>query len=197
MNPVSLSRQCTGPGSGKEKAVETFAPPKALVDHHGFKNDRDNALAGLKDHMIDAPIAGIIQSLNALPCCFTLQCCFGHFVTKGQSDEHNLKPLPIADDLERVQYRLAYFCVCIENSDDGRALLADLKQVPLIDPENIQLCSADWFWERQVNTYSLQVMPDRFKDRDSTLLDYTEALAIEKVRNRFFEQIRKRLQNRS
>jgi hypothetical protein len=97
--------------------------------------------------------------------------------------------LPV-DHTEKVEYRIAYICFCIENSSAGRGFLKILKGITDVDPDNIQLCCADWFWERQVNTYALQVEPDRFKDRDTALLDYEEALRIEKVRNEFFARLR-------
>ena len=58
-----------------------------------------------------------------------------------------------------------------------------------MDPENIQFGSAEWFWKRQVNSYALQVEPDRFKRQDTAILDYEEALNIEKIRNEFFFQL--------
>ena len=85
-------------------------------------------------------------------------------------------------------------CFCIDNNDAGKDLLKSLQETTFINPEDVQLCSADWFWERQVNTYALQVMPDRFKTRDSALLDYAEALHIEKTRNAFFTRLREMLQ---
>ena len=61
--------------------------------------------------------------------------------------------------------------------------------ITAVDPENIQFFCADWFWERQVNSYALQVEPDRFKDQDRAKLDYAEALKVEKVRNEFFTSL--------
>jgi len=79
---------------------------------------------------------------------------------------------------------------CIENSASGRSLIAALNRITDIGPENIQFCSAEWFWERQVNSYALQVEPDRFKHKDKVILDYREALHIEKIRNEFFIQLK-------
>ena len=147
---------------------------------------RQKSLDSLSDDMIDAPIVGIINGFNKLPCCFTLQCCYGHFLCNGQQDPHNLAPLPAKKSPARVEYRIAYIAFCIENSVSGRKLFAALKEVPAIDPENVQFCCADWFWEHRVNSYALQVEPERFKHMDKTVLDYREALHIEKVRNGFF-----------
>jgi hypothetical protein len=71
-----------------------------------------------------------------------------------------------------------------------------LKTVKDVDPENIQLCSAKWFWERQVNSYALQVEPERFKFEDKALLDYVEALKIERIRNEFFARVYNFLEKR-
>ena len=64
-----------------------------------------------------------------------------------------------------------------------------LQEITTIDPENIQFCSARWFWRKQVNSYALQVEPDRFKHKDKAVLDYREALHIEKLRNEVFHKL--------
>jgi len=76
----------------------------------------------------------------------------------------------------------------------GRRLFDNLKETTAVDPENIQFCCAEWFWEKQVNSYALQVEPDRFKHEDKAILDYKEALKIENIRNKFFFQLRNLLQ---
>ena len=90
--------------------------------------------------------------------------------------------------------RIAYFAFCIDNSESGRMLFDDLKEITAIDPENIQFCCAEWFWKRQVNSYALQVEPDRFKHKDKAILDYKEALKIENIRNEFFVHLNELLQ---
>ncbi|MEW5717292.1 MAG: hypothetical protein AB1817_01570 [Chloroflexota bacterium] len=169
--------------------METFTQSKALVENPHYPNQRQKCLADLCDGMIDEPIVALINAFNKLPCCFTLQCCYGHFVYSGQSDPHNLEPLPTTDTIARVEYRIAYVAFCIENSDWGRRLFDALKEITAIDPENIQFGCAEWFWQRQVNSYALQVEPDRFKFEDKAILDYKEALKIEKVRNEFFVRL--------
>jgi len=79
-------------------------------------------------------------------------------------------------------------------SDLGRGLIEALNEITAIDPENIQFCCAEWFWKRQVNSYALQIEPDRFKCKDRAILDYREALHIEKIRNEFFVQLQELLQ---
>jgi hypothetical protein len=70
-----------------------------------------------------------------------------------------------------------------------------LQKITAVDPENIQFCSARWFWGRQVNSYALQVEPDRFKHQDKAVLDYKEALYIENLRNEFFLKLERLLQD--
>jgi len=111
---------------------------------------------------------------------------YGHFVYNGQNDPHNLEPLPVKDTIAKVEYRIAYIAFCIENSAAGRWLLKTLQEVTSIDPENIQFCCAEWFWKKQINSYALQVEPDRFKRQDMAILDLKEALHIEKIRTKFF-----------
>lgn len=174
--------------------METFTEPKALLENPHFQDQRQKSLASLHDSMIDIPIIELINAFNKLPYCFTLQCCYGHFIYGGQDDAHDLEPLPLTNTIARVEYRIAYIALCIENSDWGRMLFDALKGIADIDPENIQFCCAEWFWERQVNSYALQVEPARFKFEDKAILDYQEALRIEKIRNEFFVQLRELLQ---
>jgi hypothetical protein len=140
--------------------------------------------------MIDKPLIELINAFNKLPYGFTLQSCYGHFVYSGQNNPQNLEPLPLSDTIGRVEYRIAYIAFCIENSDKGREFLEVLKGIPEIDPENIQFGCAGWFWERQANSYALQVEPDRFKSEDIAIVDYREALRLEKTRNEFFVQLK-------
>ena len=173
--------------------METFTVPKELVDNPHYPDQRQKSLAGLSDETIDGPIIALICAFNRLPYCFTMQCCYGHFVYPGQNDAQNIEPLPITDSLDSVEYRIAYICLCVENSDAGKRLLEVLKQVPAIDPPNIQFCCAEWFWDRQVNSFALQVQPERFKNKDTAVLEYREALHIEQLRNHFFEALKKSL----
>ena len=94
-----------------------------------------------------------------------------------------------------MEYRIAYIAFCIDNSEAGRKLLEKWQTITSIDPENIQYCSARWFWRRQVNSYVLQVEPDRFKHKDKAILDYKEALYIENLRGEFFRKFEELLRN--
>ena len=161
-----------------------------------FQVQKQNTLRELTDDMIDMPIIDLINGFNTLPYCFTLQSCYGHFIYNGQKDPDNMEPLPISATIARVEYRIAYIAFCIENIGSGRRLYEALNGITAMDPENVQFCCAEWFWERQVNSYALQVEPDRFKREDKALLDYREALHIEKIRNKVFAQLRELLQGR-
>jgi|UPI0004900569 hypothetical protein len=132
---------------------------------------------------------------NRLPYCFTLQSCYGHFLYENQKDPYNVDPLPATDLIVTVEYRIAYVAFCVENNDAGRALLDAMRRIPAIDPENIQLCSAEWFWERQVNFYALQVEPWRFRDKDMVVLSFEEARKVEQTRNSFYISLKSFLKN--
>ena len=175
--------------------METFIEPKELVINPGFEKQRRRILAELSDDMIDEPIVNIIRGLNNLPFCFTLQCCYGHFVYDGHWDPHNLDPLPESEQISRVEYRIAYIAYCIDNCEAGRDLLYHLASITAVDPDNIQFCSARWFWRRQPNSYALQVEPDRFKHKDRAILDYKEALYIENLKGEFFRKLDELLRN--
>jgi len=169
--------------------LETFAAPKKIVDNPEFQSQRQKYLAGLESAVIDAPILEIVHEFSKHPFCFTMQSCYGHFLYDGQRDPYNLAPLPFSRQITTVTYKIAYLAFGIENSTSGSKFLACLDHFTEIDPDYIQLCSAEWFWERQVNSYALQVEPDRFKHKDSVIIEYAEALHIESIRNRFYEDI--------
>jgi len=166
--------------------LETFTELKELTENPHYHVQRQKSLGDFTDDMIDQPIIALIKGFNKLPYCFTLQCCYGHFVYNDQKDSHNFELLPVKDTIVKVEYRIAYIAFCIEKSLLGSELFETLKSITTIDPENIQFCCAEWFWKRQVNSYALQVGPDRFKRKDAAILDYADALHIEKIRNEFF-----------
>ena len=107
--------------------METFTDIKELVENPHYQNQREKGLAGLRDGMIDVPIIEIVNGFNKLPCCFTLQSCYGHFLYNDQKDPHNLESLPVTSNIARVEYKIAYIAFCTENSDSGRKLLEALK----------------------------------------------------------------------
>jgi hypothetical protein len=175
--------------------LKTFIELKEFVENPYYQAEKQKILSGLYDDMIDMPIIDLINGFNQLPCCFTLQSCYGHFVYNGQKDPHNLEPLPISSEIDKIEYRIAYIAFCIENSAAGERLYETLKKVSSIDPENIQFCCAEWFWNKQINSYALQVEPDRFKRQDTAIIDFKEALHIEMIRNTFFIRLHELLEN--
>ena len=174
--------------------METFTKPRELVESPHYREQRRTCLAELEEATLDAPVIELVRAFNRLPHCFTLQSCYGHFLYNGQHDARNLEPLPIAGTITRVEYRIAYMALCVENSASGKKLLKGLREVTALDPENIQFGSADWFWERQVNSYALQVEPVRFMYQDRAILGYREALRIEQVRDAFLIRLQALLQ---
>lgn len=170
--------------------METYCDFKPFVDNPGFKKQREKALKKIDFGMIDAPILELIKDFAGLSYCFTLQCCYGHFVYAGQNDQNNIEPLPILENSTRVKYRIAYIALCIRNNEDGRTLLNDLKTIDSIDRDYIQFGCAGWFRKKQVNSYVLQVEPQRFKMQDTCFVNYIEALHIEKIKNLFFDKLK-------
>ncbi len=171
--------------------METFTEEKNFVENPRFADERRKSLKLLHINAIDAPIRDIISGFAALSCCFTLQSCYGHFVTTKDQHPENLDPLPAASPTNDIVYRIAYIALCIQDSALGRTLQCMLASVPSIDPEYIQFGCAEWFWRRQVNSYVLQVEPERDKYKDRTTIKFNEALHLEKIRNEFFDALRK------
>ncbi len=171
--------------------MKTYIEKKPLADNPKFSRKREDALNGLDFNAIDAPIVDLIRGMAKLPYCYTLQCCFGHFVYDKQRDIYNLEPLKQIDGPLDVEYRIAYIALCVDNNKDGIELLADLEDVVNIDKDYIQFGCAGWFWKRPVNSYVLQVQPERLKSKDKMIVDIQEAYHIEKVKTRFFGRLRK------
>ena len=175
--------------------METFIAPKKLVENPHYHKQRQEILAGFTSVDIDAPIIDHINCFNQLPFCFTLQCCYGHFLYSGQNNPLNLDPLLVTKTISMVEYRIAYIAFCIENSDRGMGFFDRIQTITSIDYEYVQLCCAEWFWKRQVNSYVLQIEPDRFKHKDNVILSYREGIKVEKIRIKFFKKIMDLLQD--
>ncbi len=152
--------------------LETFTKLKGFVDNPLYQEQRKAYLGKLNISTVDTPIVEIIKDFTKLPYCFTLQSCFGHFLHSNQKNSHNIDPLPISDSISSVEYRIVYISLCIENSDLGKALFQGLKEIPRIDSNYIQFGCADWFWQRQVNSYVLQVEPKQQMNKDQAIVDY-------------------------
>ena len=176
--------------------METFTEPRDFVRNPFFAEHREKALLALNLSTIDPPVVDIVEDFSRLDYCFTLQICVGHFLYPGQNNLHNLDPLPLSAEIQEVKYRIAYLALCIAENDQAKSLHEELSEIPAIDPDYIQFGSADWFWERQVNSYALQVEPRRMRFKDNCKISYQEGLHIEQVRDAFFAAIRKLLVDR-
>jgi hypothetical protein len=172
--------------------VETFTSPREFVDNNRYSQDRKKNIAALDLSSIDEPIADIVSQFIHLPHCFTLQCCYGHFLRHPKQDIHSIDPVP-PGYCGTIRYRIAYIALCIDNSARGRSLRHSMEQISDIDPGYVQFGSADWFWERWVNSYALQVEPERYKTYDQISLEHLEALHIQQIRGRFFQELRELL----
>lgn len=176
--------------------MNTFTQIKPLSKNPRFQQQRRSCLSTLDYAILDTPLTPVVAGFNALAYCFSLQSCFGHFLCNGQMDEHNLLPLPLGHGIRTVEYRIAYIAICIDSGDAGRALIEAIKRTVDIDPQNIQFGCAEWFWQRQINSYVLQVEPDRFKHQDRAILEYSEAVLIERVRDTLFSRLETMLHDR-
>ena len=170
--------------------METFTEPRAMVENALYPRERRAALEALDLHAIDPPIRDVIRAFASLPHCFTLQSCCGHFICGPEQDPRTLDPVP-ARHGGSVRYRVAYVGVCIENCRPGRRLMGALGAMTAIDPGCLQFGSADWFWERWLNSYALQVEPARHRTRDEVVLDAAEASHVQHVRDLSFSELRR------
>ena len=169
--------------------METYVEAKSLIENPSFNKHRKMALGGLSFDVIDKPIVEIVNKITSISYCFTLQSCYGHFLYVGQNDPHNLEPVSLNAQDQDVEYRIAYLAICVENNTRGRELLEDISKIPSIDQKNIRYGSAEWFWERQINSFVVQVEPERFKWQDRCVVGYTEAIKLEEVRSLFWQEI--------
>lgn len=176
--------------------LETFTESKNFVDNPRYIAQRQTSLSKLDVQSIDSPIIDIIEGFAKLPYCFTLQSCYGHFITRGQRDRYNITRLSISAGVSMVDYRIAYLALCLEGSKNGKMLFQDLTKIPTIEPKYIQFGCAEWFWQRQVNSYVLQVEPIRHLGKDKVHVAYQEAFHIQDTRDRFFDRLKKLLQER-
>jgi hypothetical protein len=168
--------------------METFAKPRKLVNNPHYEIERMREIRKLSLDTIDAPIRQIIAEFTDLPYCFTLQSCVGHFVYANGHTIESLDPIP-NNDVSLITYRISYFAFCIQNSAQGMRLLSNFSKIPSIDTEYVQFGSPEWFWQRQRNSFALQVMPVRFANKDKAIIDYREALRIQKIRDEFIDHL--------
>lgn len=176
--------------------METFVGPRQFVDHPEYEKNRYRALETLGNLIvhggIDPPLVELVELFSRVPHCYTVQSCCGHFVHEGEPDEHTLARLSsYRGKVHRVHYRIAYIAFVLEKSKNGFELCHDLRLLASRNPANIQFGSADWFWEHSVNTYQIQIAPEREKYRDSFAVTYGEALVLEKVRDMVLRELGK------
>jgi hypothetical protein len=171
--------------------METFTEPREFVENPVYSQDRQSTLAALDMDSIDEPIVDIVAGFAALPHCFPLQSCYGHFVCAPEQDSRTLEPVP-PDYTGLVRYRIAYIAFCLENSYRGWVLRETLARVPAIDLGYVQFGTADWFWKRSliVNSYALQVEPVAHQLKDDAILEAAEALHTQRVRDLLFTELR-------
>jgi len=169
--------------------METFIELKKLTQDPDYTDRRKKYLNSLDLNVIDKPIRKIIECFGNLESCFTLQSCFGHFVHGEENDIHNIKPLPNREIPGSIEYRIAYIALSIQNNEKGQEIVRMLKNIVNKNPAYIQFGSAEWFWERSVNSVVIQVEPERFKTLDKIVTNYHEAVKIQKARDLFFEEI--------
>ena len=179
--------------------METFTGLKPFVDNPHYDEQRRACSDKLELDIaaIDAPIIEIVRGFARLPYCFTLQSCYGHFLYAGQKNPNNTQPMPKTDGITDVEYRIGYVALCIEDSLPGRELFDALGSLTAIDPEYVQFGCAVWFWKRQVNSYALQVEPERYMTKDRATVSYQEALHIEGIRNQFFDELNTIIQGKT
>lgn len=176
--------------------MQTYTEIRPFVHDPIFEKKRKESLIELEDllesNSIDIPIIDIVRGFMRIPYCFTMQSCYGHFVHDYNRDDNNVEPISkFSDEDLEIRYRIAYMAFCLQNNDSGKRLFNDLKIISEIDPKNIQFGSADWFWKRCVNSYVLQVEPERNRFEDSLIISKEEANHIEKIRDQFFTGLKK------
>lgn len=170
--------------------METFIEVLDFVKNSNYDCQRQDCLHRFDIGEIDPPIMDIVKGFTEIPCCFTLQSCYGHFLHPFQIDPHYSGPLHIPEGVADIEYRIAYIAVCIQNSSKGEALFRKLRSIPAIDHEYVQFGCAEWFWDQYVNSFVLQVEPKNQMKRDRCIVSVQEAFHIEKIRNLFFEKLR-------
>jgi len=111
-------------------------------------------------------------------------------VYDGQRNTDNIEKVLKSQNIKFVEYRIAYIALCMQDSKSGSKLFEELSMIPQIDDKYIQFGCAEWFWERQVNSFALQIEPERYSTKDKVFIDYEEALHIEIIRNKFFKKLK-------
>ena len=137
---------------------------------------------------IEEPIIEVIDSLNKLPFCFTIQSCFGHFLFENKPASTTYYLPEKTTRTRNCKYRISYVAIRVDGSQEARGLLSLLRDIPsTINKEYIQFGCAEWFWEQHINSFVIQVQPRDRSNVDSLLVTTEEAQLIQAVRDRFWE----------
>ncbi len=169
--------------------METYHKPREFVFDQEYRQNWERAVKSIPLNDIDQPIIKLVQNISELEHCYTQQCCYGHFIHAGQPDPLGVNRLAEYSKTSEIKYHIAYMAFCIENSNSGRKLIENLKNLVDIDPEYVQFLSANWFWDQTVNSYQIQVEPERFKREDRAVVSVDEALHLEKVRDKLYSKL--------
>lgn len=167
--------------------MQTYTKARAIEVDPDFDAERDATRAGLDLDALDEPMVPLVRDLNRLPHAFTLQCCFGHFVGEGETDTHTLAPPP-PTGRKTMEYRIAYVAFCVRGDERGQAFVEAVRGLRELDPKYIQVGSADWFWNRRVNSFVIQVGPKRGRKRDTMPLDGKEIRHVSHVRTQLWRR---------
>lgn len=175
--------------TNRDIPMQTFVAQRDFAEHDDYEKQRTTTLRNLDLSKIDSTFVEIIKTLNSIPHCFTLQCCSGHFFNA----RHRLDTV---DDclFERnvsgtTQYTIAYIAVCVQKCMFGQGLIERLKKIASMDPGYIQFGCAQWFWQKTVNSYVLQVEPREYRYKDIISLDYPMAIRVQKARDLFMSEL--------
>ena len=72
--------------------------------------------------------------------CFTVQCCWGHFVHRLEPNPKNLVPPShykgVKEKIGTIRYRIAYLAVCLEDSWGGHEIYHGLGEMAKRDPSS-------------------------------------------------------------
>ncbi len=170
--------------------MQTYITSKNLVEHTNYKKQREDTLRRLDMSKIDPLLTDLIKSFNSIPYCFTLQCCSGHFFNDFHRLDNASDFLFDPEKSNTIQYSIAYIAVCIRNCLLGRRLIEGIKKIASMDPEYIQFGCAQWFWQKTVNSYVLQVEPQKYLDKDIINIEYSEAICVMKARDLFLVKLK-------
>ncbi len=167
--------------------METFCAAKDLRENPGFAQKKQRSLRELDPGILDPEMKDLVVACNQIPHCYTLQSCSGHIVIPRDAPPEDWQRLPVTEPPGKAMYQLAYLALVVRDDADGRGLLDGLAAIATTNPDFIQMGSADWFWKEQgqVNSYVLQVSPQRFQHQDHFEMQCEEAFLWLAARGEF------------